>query len=844
MQRRFIAPAAAVVLLATSLATGAAAAPPEIPDKMTAWGILVPGQSGVAFTHDKDQLDAYASFVDDDVAPEEMADYFHPLQFGIETVTDEYNPPGRADVTIYRDDLGVPAVYGGSDEALAYGIGYAMAEDRMWQIDLLRHLSRGKISEMLADDQEQDRVYVGVDKATRRDGYTTSELQKMFDRLDDRLGEIGAKSQEMLQGYADGVNAFVEEANGPGSLPGEYIATGNTLEPWSPLDTVAIAVYQGRSLGADGGDEVARAALLQRLRSRLGTELGTSVFHDLMLLNDPDAYPSIQPADGEFPSPTFTDSYNPKAVAMPDNVVALARKTRAEDRALERLDRRFGLPKLASNGIVVAGSASASGDPMQFGAPQLGYNAPASLWEVEAHSPSFDFAGVAIPGSPGIGLSRTDQHAWMVPVGVGDMMDERAELLCNPSGGRVKRNSKYYIFKGKCRSMRVRTETIRLKDSDADPVLYKVFRTVHGPVVARATVKGKPVAISQQRSTWKREPDVIAALLYWGMNDTDTVEDFAVGIEEYFPFSFNVMYANQDSVAYWYSGRHPMRADGVDPRLPSWGTGKWEWRGLISEDQRPQVVDPEQGWLVNWNSKPSAGWDGSANGNWGPVQRVNLLRDAMEAHEGPFTLTDVVNVERVVATQDANAVALWEHLAGSLNADAGTEQAVLDALNSWVAAGAHRTDSDRDGIQDNAVAVAAWDALLENLLAGVFTDELGDLDRLGIPLTDDARVNNGSAYFYGMTNYLWNLVAGHSDKYSHDYCDNIDSTNVTEDCVSLVQDAFDDAVARLVEDLGSDPATWAYPAEYLTFSSLGTVNVAKIPWQNRGTWNHMVQIHD
>lgn len=850
-KRRSLAPLAASAMAVTVLITGlgapAAAAPPEVTDKMTAWGILVPGQSGVGFSSEaSDQVQTYASFVDtDNIAEEELGNYFHSLQFGVENVTDEYNPPGRTDVTIYRDELGVPAVYGDTDEALAYGIGYAMAEDRMWQIDLLRHLSRGRVAEMLADDEDSAALYGGVDKVTRRDGYTTAEMQKMFDQLDDRFGEVGSIGQAMLQAYADGVNAFVEEANSTFSLPAEYYATGNELEPWSVVDTVAIAVYQGRSLGADGGDEVARAGLLKRLRSRLGNETGTAVFQDLMYLNDPDAYPSIQTEDGEFPSPTFTDTYNSKAIAVPDNVRALAATARREDRAREKLNRELGIMKLASNGIVVAGSASTSGDPMQFGAPQLGYNAPASLWEVEAHSPNFDYAGVAIPGSPGIGLGRTDQHAWMIPVGVGDMMDERAELLCNPKGGKVRKNSKYYVFKGKCRRMSLRTETVTFNDEDLKPLRFKVARTVHGPVVARATVKGKPVAISQQRSTWKKEPDVIAALLYWSMNTTNSVEDFAYGVEHYFPFSFNVLYANQDVAAYWYSGRHVMRADGVDPRLPSWGTGKWEWKGLISEEQRPHVVDPAQGWLVNWNSKPSAGWNGSANGNWGPVQRVTLLRDGMEAHEGTFSLTDIVNVEREAATQDANATELWQHIKDDVIADDATEQQVFTAIDEWVAAGAHRMDRDRDMNQDNATAVAAWDEMLERLLQDVFTDEIGDLTSTGIPLTDDARRNNGSSYFYGMTNYLWNLVAGHADKYSRNYCDNIDSA-ATEDCAEAIRGAFEGAVADLTTELGADPAAWEYPAEYLRFSSLGSVTIPApgIPWQNRGTWNHAVQIQD
>ncbi len=844
MHRRLSAPIAVCALLVSSLSTGAAAATPELEDKMTAWGILVPGESGVGFTpHEEDQRLDYAAFVDDDqITADELGNYFHPLQWGVppDEIEEEYQPPGRTDVTIYRDSVGVPNIYGDTDEALMYGIGYAQAEDRMWQIDIVRHLSTGRLSELIGDS------YLEIDEFIRRNLYTTDELQDMYDALDDRFGEVGAQTQSLLEAFTDGINAYVQEANESG-MPVEYYNQGEQLLPWSVLDTVAIAVYQGRDLGGNGGNEVQRAAFLKHLRSRLGKATGDAVFNDILFANDPDSYPSIQPEDGTFESPTFSDEYDPKAVAIPDNVKALATQLERESRLDARIRRQFGLPKMASNGIVVAGDATVNDDPIQFGAPQLGYNAPASLWEVEAHSPSFDYAGANIPGSPWMGLGRTGQHAWMVPVGVGDMMDERAERLCNPASDNplknVKKNSKFYMFNNRCKKMKSRTELIYTDDPSEDPFRVKYYRTVHGPVVSRGTVKKKPIAISQQRATWGYEPDVLTTLMYWSLKSTDTIEEFQVGVSDYFPFSFNLLYADEDVVAYWYSGRHMIRADGVNPRLPSWGTGKWEWQGVISEEQRPHVVDPTQGWLVNWNSKPSTGWDNSASGGWGSVQRVLALKEGMEMQGGPFTPADVAQVEQEAATRDINAMALWEHLSGSISpADtAGAE--VKDAIQGWVDMGSHRTDIDRDENQDSATAVAAWDTMLEDLVLRVFTDEIGDLESWGIELTDDAASSNGSSYFYSWVNYLWNLASGNAGKYSLDYCDNID-TDVTETCAQMIQESFDYTMATLTSELGADPATWEWPADYLEFNSLGSPSVAPIPWQNRGTWNHLVEIHD
>lgn len=830
MFRRAITAAAAASVVIGALGP-AAAAPPEIEDSMVGWGILNPGQSGIAFDpHNSDQVEPYAALADDsDITDDELGTYFHPLQFGDESV-DEYMPPGNDNVTIYRSPMGVPQVFGDTDEDMAYGIGYAMAEDRMWEMDVFRHVARGQAAGFIGDN------YLNSDKAIRRDGYTDAELQKMFDAFDDRFGDVGAKTRSMLQAYADGINAFVAEGN----APGEYLVTGNTMSEWSVLDSMALTVFQGRSFGGDGGNEVASAAHLRDLQDLNGSATGKQIWADLLFRNDADAYTTIPAEEGEFNSPLW-GSVSKKAVAIPDNAKYVARVVERRSDAAFKAASKVGFSRLASNGIVVAGSNTTSGNPIHYGAPQVGYATPSFLYEIEGHSPNFDFAGPTVPGGgPIIVLGRTAHLAWMIPVGVGDMMDERAELLCNPNGGAVKKNSNYYEFKGKCRKMKIRTELIT--NEDGGTIKYKVRRTVHGPVVATATVKGDPVAISQERTTWMREPDLLVAFGMWTNKTTDTEAEFAEGVEV-FPMSFNILYADSDQTAYYYGGIQMLRADGVDARLPSWGTGKWEWIGQMSEEGRPRMVDPAQGWFANWNNKPSVGWDGSASSTWGPAHRVRLLINGMEAHDGTFTMSDVVEVAATAATQDAYAVQLWPLLSGSITPSSPAEVAAFAAVEDWVASGAHRTDEDRDEVQDSSTAVATWDTMINNLLGRVFGDELGTLDGWGFNALDDAPNSNGSSYFFSFPDYLLNLVNGHADKYSRDYCDIIDS-ETAETCAAQTQGAFSEAVSILETNLGPVPATWEWEADYIEFAEFGAATAPDFPWQNRGTWNHILELMD
>lgn len=102
------------------------------------------------------------------------------------------------------------------------------------------------------------------------------------------------------------------------------------------------------------------------------------------------------------------------------------------------------------------------------------------------------------------------------------------------------------------------------------------------------------------------------------------MEDFIAAAED-FTMTFNAFYADATDIGYVHVGYFPRRAEGTSPVLPTWGTGEWEWNGILPWSQHPQIVNPDQGWMANWNNQPAKGWGNGDDPNWGPLQRVRLL---------------------------------------------------------------------------------------------------------------------------------------------------------------------------------------------------------------------------
>jgi acyl-homoserine lactone acylase PvdQ len=395
--------------------------------------------------------------------------------------------------------------------------------------------------------------------------------------------------------------------------------------------------------------------------------------------------------------------------------------------------------------------------------------------------------------------------------------------------------------------MESRDEQFIVKPSAGSPgapglETHTFYRTTHGPVFARGKVDGKPVAFVKQRYFWMREVDSIPQFYKWNA-EVDNIQDFKAAASK-FTMSFNTFYVDHKDIGYFHVGYYPKRPKGYSPSLPTWGTGKWEWGRRLPFQTHPQIINPEQGWVANWNNKPAVGWDNYDGIKWGPIQRVKLLQDEMHRYmdgKKKAVLSDLVDVIRQAATRDARAVYLGPKM---LKASSGaTEPKAPEAValvRAWIKAGAHHLNKnwqDPDDQEDNGPPVAIFEQWYSTLIHRIFDDEIGSesYDLVPTPVSDRDMWHDFSSFALN----LFNRKA--KSQLARNYCDD-KGTPKAETCSMQVAKALDDALKVLKVQQGADMSAWTVDAWMNTFQELGLGSAEPFPWQNRGTHNQVIEV--
>ena len=876
-------PLAAMVALATVVPLAGASAQATLVQPygandsgVTVLNVLPPGQGrymnsaelfaaqggGGQPSHNTDQFEMYSSLVQGapGVTTDNLMTYFKDATFGVKEgeIEREYSP--REGVTVLRDTgFGVPHVYGATRSDVMFGAGYVSAEDRLFMMDTLRHVGRGRVSEFLGASEAN----LALDRAAyASSGYSEEELQAMIDRVGELHPVLGPRAVRDVADYALGINAYIEEAIAdPSKMPGEYAALQTTPREWLATDTVAVAALIGSELGVGGGDELGNAAFLKALTERgMRARKAHAIFDDLRAANDPEA-PST--TTKRFPYNLDLGKVNKASVALPDRPAEVA--ARAEQREFQGvIDGPFGPIRLAfpdamSNAVLVDGRHSKSGRPIAVMGPQTGYWSPQILMELDLHGPGIDARGVGFPGiSLYVLLGRGEDYAWSATSAGGDLVDTFAEKLCNPEGGEVDPESTFYVKGGKCVEMYTRTDSWTAKPSaggtptEPSPESVRVEmttqRTDDGIVQARGTVDGKPVAFVHKRSSWGGEVD--SALTYVDLMDPDKINsagDFRKSFQR-FNFTFNWFYIDEKEIGYQLGGKHPLRAKGTDPDFPVWGTGKWKWRGFLPNKLDPWEVAPRPGYLVSWNNKQAPGFTAS-DSNWGyaSVYRSQLLSDPVQKafRKGrKLSLVDLVNIMGVAATQDLRGYRVLPFMLKAVGRpkDDRTKQ-VIALLKRWQAAGAPRESEEALGPYTHAPAVAVMDAWWEKAIRAIFRPVLGDAFGVIPQDFDNEPYPQGSAYqggFYGQVEKDLRAALGRRVRgWSRVYC----GKGKLSACRKAMRASLAAAIAELEEEFGADPAAWDPTEEddYIIFTPVGVQGQDPMQWQNRPTFQQVLE---
>jgi penicillin amidase len=573
-----------------------------------------------------------------------------------------------APVDIVRDGRGVPHIYAREESDAWFALGFAHAQDRLWQMEFNRRLSSGRLAEILGS------AAAGTDRFMRTLGVRRS-AEGIFQHMAD-------DTRTILQAYADGVNAYLKSQRGP--LPPEFLITGATAPAlWEPADSIAWQIMMAWDLGSNWSQEVLRMRLAQRL--------------SLQQINE-----FLPPYPGEDPVPTrdYAELY--------DNLAGLA----AHMRSVAALAPSSHVEGKGSNAWNVSGELTASGKPLLANDPHLGLSAPSLWYFAHLSAPGLEVVGATIPGAPSVILGHNTRIAWGFTNTASDVQDLYIERLNPDNPAQYQTPSGWAEFKR-------RTEVIKVK-GEADQVLV-IRESRHGPVVSGVLPVVEKTGLDDghvMAFAWTAlRPDNMTLQATIRMNRAQGWAAFLNAVQDFHAPQQNIHYADREgNVGFVAPGRVPVRGENNDlmglAPAPGW-EARYDWQGFIPFDALPRSFNPSSGRIVTANEKIVGDDYPYFLGNeWAlpyRAQRIHGLLDEVTHH----------SVESFAGIQaDDLSLAARELLPLLLKAKPASERATyaLGRLSRW------------DGrMARDAVAPLIYNAWVRQASRLIFEDELGEM---------------------------------------------------------------------------------------------------------------------
>lgn len=520
-------------------------------------------------------------------------------------VSGEVAVPGLAgSVRVQRDALGVPQIYASSLEDLFFAQGYVHAQDRFWEMDVRRHITAGRLSEMFGASQ------VTTDSFLRTMGWRRIAEQE--------LPLLSPRSTTILDSYSKGVNAYLADHAGD-QLSLEYAVLGLQNsdyhpEPWQPADSVAWLKALAWDLRGNMDDEVYRSVM----SAAVGVDETEKLF-------PPYPYAQHRPIveGGAVQGGVFVAGAAPAAGGTGSSVpVAALGPLASVEVASRSLTAWLGPsgPGIGSNSWVVSGEKTETGKPLLANDPHLAPMMPSLWYQTGLHcvtidaACNYDVAGWTMSGLPGIFIGHNARIAW----GFTNLGPDVTDLVLEKVEGDV------YFVDSQPKNMTTRQELIRVAGSE--PVVITVRETVDGPVISDVsgidtyTAVGADAPVPAPGSTVETgEPPSrgtgYAVALRWTalhpaptfdaidiLNTAQGWDDFRSAASKVAVPAQNLIYADVDgNIGYQAPGVIPVRQgyDGKWP-VPGWDS-RYAWQGTIPFPALPSVRNPAEGWIVTAN---------------------------------------------------------------------------------------------------------------------------------------------------------------------------------------------------------------------------------------------------
>ncbi len=595
-----------------------------------------------------------------------------------------------APVEVLFDQFGVPAVYARDAEDAFFTAGVLHARDRLWQMELYRRVTMGRLSEVL--------------------GESTIEIDKRFitlglrDAAQAEWERAGPQVRTALERYAAGVNAVISSLQGRQRALEFQILRFNPA-PWEPIDSLAVGRLLAWRLAENHHAELVRGALARKFDAETA-----------LLLTG--RYPANGPAilESSPRPPASTADAIPSGTTMYSAVAARANAASA------RVEYPKGLEWLSatarrgnSNSWVLAPRKTQGGRPMLANDPHLQIEFPSVWYEMHLVAADLDVTGVTIPGVPIVALGHNARIAWGITNTGADVQDLALE--------RVDVERKRSFYRGEWVPIQVTPADIPVRGR-SQPLPFEVWKTRNGAIVADVDLEFERVPswlspatrpLEERRAysmRWDTGGDLATA--FDGINRATDWASFTAAVATFSLPSSNLVYADVDgNIGYVMSGRVPVRISG-DGRMPVDGGSAAAWSGAIDPATLPRVLNPDAGFIASSNNLIDRGFVPLITNDWAAPFRAARLRELLTKAEG-------VDLNAMAAMQnDKRSVAAGILLAGVPSAiklgrtkdNEGEWASKLEELSKW------------DRIIDNRPIVSYYQAFEDAVWRRTFVDEM------------------------------------------------------------------------------------------------------------------------
>ncbi|MFD5009444.1 penicillin acylase family protein [Streptomyces chartreusis] len=541
-------------------------------------------------------------------------------------------------VDVKRDDYGIPQIYASSDEDLFMAQGFVQAQDRFWEMDVRRHMTSGRLSEMFGKSQ------VDNDEFLRTLGWDRIAKQE-YDKT------LSASTKKYLQAYAAGVNAYLDGKDNK-DISLEYAALGftNDYKPgkWTPVDSVAWLKAMAWDLRGNMQDEIDRALMTSRLGPKEIADLYPQYpYSRNKTIVQAGQYDEVTKTYGSTGSAAGTGSSagGTSGTGTSSGTAGLQGQLAGLQEVLDDLPTAVGVNGngIGSNSWVVGGKYTITGKPLLANDPHLSASLPSVWYQMGLHCRAvsskcqYDVSGYTFAGMPGVVIGHNQNISWgMTNSGV-DVTDLYLEKLSGDG----------YLYDGKTVPFTTRQETIKV--AGGSPKKIVVRETNNGPLLSDRS--DELVKVGRKATVDTAAPDRgdgYGIALRWTALDPGTTMDAVFAMDrakDWTDFraaaalfdvpSQNLIYADTENhIGYTLPGKIPTRPQGYDGSVPAPGwDAKSRWTGYIDDDELPYEYDPARGYIVTANQAvvDKAKYPYTLTTDWGYGARSQRINDLIQS---------------------------------------------------------------------------------------------------------------------------------------------------------------------------------------------------------------------